>query len=277
MVVETKSPGDGLKIIHASLFRMATKSMAQAYTILGFKVNHALLLSTMEVDWNGMERAAEATFPTAPGATPRPPFKRADWDELWGDKYDVITDIASPFVPELIKAYPDAKVVVVQRDFDSWWRSFDRNVITKSYEYPASDIVAFVTTHILGVRMVPCIRKMLCGLLGAKTREEMNEARGKKVYDAYFREIRRLVPPDNRLEYKIGDGWEPLCDFLDVDVPEGVPFPRSNDGAALDKTVKERYVEYFTLTAHALGSGVTGKLLAACACGWVAYRWMSTR
>ena len=27
----------------------------------------------------------------------------------------------------------------------------------------------------------------------------------------------------------MGEGWKPLCDFLDVPVPEGKPFPRTND------------------------------------------------
>lgn len=47
----------------------------------------------------------------------------------------------------------------------------------------------------------------------------------------YFRRIRELVPPERRLEYKIGDGWGPLCAFLGKEVPD-VPFPRLNDRKA---------------------------------------------
>ncbi|KAI0467129.1 hypothetical protein F4859DRAFT_495217 [Xylaria cf. heliscus] len=274
MVEKTPSSGDGLKIIHASLFRMATKSMAQAYTILGFNVNHALLLSTMETKWNTMELAAEAKWPTIPGATPRPPFKRADWDELWGSEWDVVTDIASPFVPDLIKAYPDAKVVIVQRDFDSWWQSFTKNIIDRLFAQPRSFIVGFVTSTFLGVRPMQAMRKIVFGLFDAKSREEIDEARGRQFYEEYFREIRKLVPPERRLEYKIGDGWEPLCDFLGVEVPQGVPFPRGNDGAALDKAADSRYKEYFLLSAKILSEGAVARVLAGCVCGWVAYRWL---
>ncbi|KAI0546497.1 hypothetical protein F4679DRAFT_557618 [Xylaria curta] len=278
MAESAPSSGDGLKIIHASLFRMATKSMAEAYTILGFKVNHALLLSTMETKWNMMEMASEATWPSVPDATPRPPFKREDWDELWGSEWDVVTDIASPFVPQLIEAYPDAKVVIVQRDFDSWWRSFTRNVIDRIFGQPRSSIVGFVTSTFLGVRPVQCMRKMLFGFFDAKSREEIDEARGRQVYEEYFREIRKLVPPERRLEYTIGDGWKPLCDFLGVEVPKGVPFPRGNDGAALDKVANTRYIQYFVLAAERMSETTTGRVLGrvltCCIAVFGTYLWL---
>lgn len=36
---------------------------------------------------------------------------------------------------------------------------------------------------------------------------------------------------------ELGDGWEPLCEFLGVPVPNQ-PFPRANDTAAMEKTAK---------------------------------------
>lgn len=248
--------------------------MAQAYTILGFNVNHALLLNTMETKWNTMESAAEGKWPDVPGATPRPPFKRSDWDELWGSEWDVVTDIASPFVPDLIKAYPDAKVVIVQRDFDSWWPSFTRNVIDRIFVQPKAFFIGFITSTFLGVRPMQSMKKILFGFFDAKSRGEITKARGRQVYEEYFREIRELVPPERRLEYTIGDGWEPLCDFLGVAVPQGVPFPRGNDGVALDKVADSRLKEYFVLSAKILSEGIAGKMFAGCICGWAAYRWL---
>ena len=87
---ELANGGDrgGLKIINAALFRMATKSMARAYQILGYKVHHGLLENMMDSPWAGIEQAAEATWPSVrePGAPPRPPFQRSDWDAVWGSK-----------------------------------------------------------------------------------------------------------------------------------------------------------------------------------------------
>jgi hypothetical protein len=42
-------------------------------------------------------------------------------------------------------------------------------------------------------------------------------------------EVRAEVPAERLLVFAIGDGWAPLCDFLDVPVPD-TPFPRLNDG-----------------------------------------------
>ena len=40
-----------------------------------------------------------------------------------------------------------------------------------------------------------------------------------------------MIPASQLLEYDVRDGWKPLCDFLDVPVPNE-PFPRENDSEA---------------------------------------------
>ena len=42
------------------------------------------------------------------------------------------------------------------------------------------------------------------------------------------------MPEGQLLEMELSDGWGPLCQFLDVPVPDE-PFPRVNDGQAADK------------------------------------------
>jgi len=264
-------PETGLKVINASLFRMGTKSMARAYQILGYKTHHGLLETVFEGPWVQIEQAAEATFgphPNAPGRRPdavggplpntptnppRPPFTRVDWDGLWGDKWEVVTDLASPFAPELIKAYPDAKVVVVQRDFEKWWPSFAGQVLNKVLNQPVSGITGFVCSRILGLRCVHAMRKVLFGFMGAATQRECNDlGRARRVYEDYFEEVRRLAPPGRRLEYKMGDGWEPLCEFLGVPVPEGVPFPRENETEAHQEDSRNRVAGVYLRAAKAL-------------------------
>ena len=46
----------------------------------------------------------------------------------------------------------------------------------------------------------------------------------------YF--LSQTAPKDKLLVYKISDGWEPLCQFLDEDVPD-CPFPHKNKNASL--------------------------------------------
>jgi hypothetical protein len=52
---------------------------------------------------------------------------------------------------------------------------------------------------------------------------------GKAVFTNYYAELRATVPADNLLEYRMGKGWGPLCEFLEVDVPKGKKFPHTND------------------------------------------------
>ena len=51
------------------------------------------------------------------------------------------------------------------------------------------------------------------------------------VIDCYLRHnqaVRETIPEDRLLEFQAKDGWEPLCEFLDVPVPDE-PYPRTND------------------------------------------------
>ena len=48
-----------------------------------------------------------------------------------------------------------------------------------------------------------------------------------KTYKERIEEVKRVVPADKLLVFEVADGWEPLCKFLGVDVPD-VPFPAIN-------------------------------------------------
>lgn len=46
-----------------------------------------------------------------------------------------------------------------------------------------------------------------------------------------------MVPREKLLIMDLKEGWEPLCRFLGVPVPDG-PLPRANDSEATEKMVK---------------------------------------
>lgn len=54
------------------------------------------------------------------------------------------------------------------------------------------------------------------------------EGRGNEVFARHNERIRELVEPSRLLEYQVADGWKPLCEFLQVPVPDE-EFPRGND------------------------------------------------
>jgi hypothetical protein len=52
--------------------------------------------------------------------------------------------------------------------------------------------------------------------------------------------VQQTLPADRLLTYDVAQGWEPLCAFLGVPVPDE-PFPRINAQQELLATHAERY------------------------------------
>jgi hypothetical protein len=50
------------------------------------------------------------------------------------------------------------------------------------------------------------------------------------AYRNHNNRVRQIIPADLLLEFDVREGWEPLCQFLDKDVPS-VPFPHRNAGS----------------------------------------------
>ncbi|CAH8610004.1 unnamed protein product [Heterobilharzia americana] len=48
-------------------------------------------------------------------------------------------------------------------------------------------------------------------------------------FDEHNRRVVETVPEDRLLVYQLGDGWEPLCKFLNIPVPQNIPYPCVND------------------------------------------------
>ncbi|MFT4622755.1 MAG: hypothetical protein ACI8PZ_001411 [Myxococcota bacterium] len=55
-----------------------------------------------------------------------------------------------------------------------------------------------------------------------------DEALAISLFEAHNAAVRAAVPPVRLLEYQVGAGWEPLCTFFDLPVPE-VPYPNRNN------------------------------------------------
>jgi hypothetical protein len=56
----------------------------------------------------------------------------------------------------------------------------------------------------------------------------VNEEHAKACFSEHYDNVRRVVPKEKLLEYRVGEGWQRLCEFLGSEIPE-VQFPRTND------------------------------------------------
>jgi len=159
-------------------------------------------------------------------------FTRTDWDQLLGSYSAVSADPpAVAFAEDLVAAYPEAKVILVEREIESWYRSFDTNVIAAQWSLMISFVSELDPWFLRPVRR--CHRRWATGWMNSHCQAEMQE-KARRAYRDHYALVRRVTPKDRLLDYQLADGWGPLCDFLGKPVPD-VLFPRVNDSEALQE------------------------------------------
>ena len=57
------------------------------------------------------------------------------------------------------------------------------------------------------------------------------------MFRAHNEAVIANIPPERLLVFRVQDGWQPLCDFLGVPVPDE-PFPHVNDTAEMKNRIK---------------------------------------
>lgn len=166
-----------------------------------------------------------------------------DWSRIFGDYRAAVDWPAAAFYAELMQRYPDARVILTVRDPDRWYESA-RATIYGIQSLAASPLFS------LGARLSPRMRTMqraalmAADLVWRQTFGGCFEYREHaiKVFERHNREVRERVPEDRLLVYRLGEGWEPLCDFLGVRAPEGKPFPHLNDAGEFRARIRNRLV-----------------------------------
>ena len=58
----------------------------------------------------------------------------------------------------------------------------------------------------------------------------------KDAYRKHYELVRRVTPPERLLEFRLEDGWGPLCKILNKSVPDE-PFPRTNEKEYLNEKI----------------------------------------
>lgn len=203
-----------LRVIGAGLPRTGTMTLKNAFeTLLGEPCHHmADVFGRKEIDVPAFQAAVRGDFP--------------DWERLFEGYAAAVDWPASAFYPELAERYPDAIVVLSKRDdFSAWWTSASNTVLkhftsTDPDGGPWRDMVHGVWNRTLeGAEFddVPAIAA---------------------AYDRYHQRVRETVPAERLVEFNTGAGWEPLCDALDLPIPDE-PFPHLNSTAEFHARIDE--------------------------------------
>lgn len=73
----------------------------------------------------------------------------------------------------------------------------------------------------------------------------------KLQFEQHYAEVRKCTPPERLLEFRLDEGWEPLCRFLEREVPK-TPFPSVNEsrefGKMMDGMVKEAFKRFLKIS-----------------------------
>lgn len=142
---------------------------------------------------------------------------KVDWAEAFAG-YNAQVDFPGAAVwHELSIAFPEAKILHTERPEDAWWASYS-GTINKFWVHRTKLDLPPPIAEIFNTMDKIVVQDLIGGT---------DEAAAIKAYRRNNEKVRDMISADRLLVFTPTDGWEPLCRFLEVDVPEG-DFPRSH-------------------------------------------------
>lgn len=135
-----------------------------------------------------------------------------DWRALMDGYHAAVDWPASAFWRELAAEYPDAKILLSHRDPEEWWESASATIFAFREGPP---------------EMAP-FHEMVRTLFASKFTADIGDKDACiAAFNRHNDAVRREADPSRLVEWRVGDGWAPLCEMIGVDIPSE-PFPRSN-------------------------------------------------
>lgn len=203
-----------MKVIGAGFGRTGTMSQKAALEALGFgPAFHMIDLPRRPDLLPGWQAAANG--------------EDVDWRRLldgWGSTVDWP---ACTFWEEIRAAFGDAKVLLSVRDPEAWHASCAKSIHASAQAAARGELEGG------SVDVSPEALKMINDLIWNGTFKGRFDDKDFAIetYLAHNEDVKSRVPADRLLVYEVKEGWGPLCEFLDVAVPDG-PMPHLNDATS---------------------------------------------
>lgn len=197
-----------LALIGAGFGRTGTESMKLALEQLGLGPCHHMkevLANPQQLEiWRAIARGD-------------PP----DWEAAFAGYGSAVDWPSAFFWRELSEVYPKAKIILTLRSSESWHKSMSDTIfkVLKASTDPDSIGLKLIAERVFGGRF-------------------LDPDHAIAVYEKNNADVQAALDDDRLLVYHLGDGWEPLCRFLDRPVPD-TPFPRSNSTAEFTEMMKK--------------------------------------
>lgn len=155
--------------------------------------------------------------------------KRVDWRGFFSSCRSTVEWPAVSFLPQLLSAHPDARVILTLRDPEAWFESANATI------FEGLELSAYNPDPARREQGDLARRVILGGVFSGRHRESEYAIR---VYRQHIDRVVKLVPTERLLRYRVADGWGPLCQFLGAPEPEQ-SFPWLNERAEFMATGPE--------------------------------------
>ena len=218
-----------IKVIGAGFGRTGTTSLKVALEELGFEkcyhMKEVIANPKHALVW---ERAIDG--------------KPVDWDTLFQGYQATVDWPGCTFYEKLMHHYPDAKVLLNVRDPERWYDS----VFQTLYTFEETDKLKWITWFIPSERKVRRMNQRL-GWEGTFHNRFADRQYAINIFNRHIETVKQVVPAERLLVYDVKQGWEPLCHFLGVPVPQDKPFPYLNDTEFMQKVLQQRITLHRTI------------------------------
>ena len=144
-----------------------------------------------------------------------------NWNSLLEDYRATLDFPAAVFWREILEANPDAVVLLSSRDStERWWASVEQTIVPSLRGDVPSDRPDWARRRAMNLEM-----------MSARLTPQWPDASAvMAAYERHNEEVRRDVPGDRLIDWRPGQGWEPICAMLGLAVPAD-PFPHENSAS----------------------------------------------
>jgi len=210
-----------MKVIVAGLPKTGTKSLAKALRMLGMVVYDA--------EENFGILGNEWLKILAQGSSAE------DFLKMYTG-VDATCDIPSCcYWKEILKAFPDAKVILMKRNNDSdWFKSLENqlNIMKSSFVFSSLSKLSLTANYLHKLMDLTLNRCLNSKIISCN--EKLNSRVLKSIYKKHNEKVEKEVPKEKLLVFKVSEGWKPLCEYLQFDIPKK-DFPHENKNGKYGK------------------------------------------
>lgn len=194
-----------LEIIGPGFGRTGTNSLRLALEHLGFGPCHHMFevrdKPELLPDWEAVARG-----------------ETVDWDKVFRGYRSQVDWPGARYWRELAQHFSKAKVILSVRNPDAWFDSVQATI---------APFLAARGTHTSP--HVNAIAEMGHRAIEVEIFDNRLSDRdhATRVFRKHIAEVQSEIPAQRLLTFDLRDGWQPLCDFLEVEVPD-IAFPKTN-------------------------------------------------